>query len=166
MVQECERWLKECKKAFPKLRRYAITCKYTKVPKNILGRIKGKIAIKRELDPEKLLLYGRTEAKTKRKIGGNFEIEINPKLRKVRKYQLRKQIGEYVIVHELLHLENKDLLTLSKEYRRRKVKKIHKGEFEDQVLERFNKVRELNKLPKIKSKKDLKIAINKILAPF
>ena len=39
--------------------------------------------------------------------------------------KLRKEVVTSVIVHELLHIKRKDLLEHSKNYRKRKHKKIH-----------------------------------------
>jgi len=68
------------------------------------------------------------------------------------------------MVHELLHLENKDLLTLAKNYKKRKKKKIHVKEFDKEVFERYNKLRELRGLPKIQKIEDLEFAIHKIIS--
>ena len=48
-------------------------------------------------------------------------------------------------MHELLHIERKDLLEHSKNYRKRKHKKIHSS-LEKEALERLNKLRELEGL--------------------
>jgi DNA polymerase III epsilon subunit-like protein len=164
MENECVEWLKECRKVFPKLRLYKITCSYTKVPENILGRAKGKVLVKRDVDPEALLLHGIAKAKIKRKVIREVDIEINEKLKEIRNPLLRKQVVQHTIIHELLHFEKKDLLTLSKSYGKRKIKKIHKKEFEELVFERFNQLRKLNNLPEIRSKEDLRLAISKILS--
>lgn len=67
------------------------------------------------------------------------------------------------MIHELLHVEQEDLITLSKKYSRRKKKKIHVNDFENQVFEKYNKLRELKNIQKIKEKKYLDVAISKIL---
>ncbi len=118
--------------------------------------------MRREVDPESLLLYGRAEPKIRRKISGDFEIKINEKLRKIKNPAMRKQVVQYVLIHELLHLENKDLLALSKSYGKRKKKRIHVAELEKMAFERFNQLRELTGMPRIRRVEDLKLAINKI----
>jgi len=41
--------------------------------------------------------------------------------------------------------------------------RIHINDFENEIFERYNKLRELKSLPKIKEKRYLDIAISKIL---
>lgn len=163
-MEECTQWLEECRKVFPKLKRYKITCTYTKILGNILGRARGKISLKRDVDPVALLLEGLSKAKIRRKFNREVKIEINDKLKKIENPLLRKQVVQYTVIHELLHFEKKHPLVLSKSYRRRKIKKIHKKEFEKLVFERFNELRKLSNLPEIKSSEDLELAIGKILS--
>ena len=147
----------ECKEVFPKLKRYKITCEYGKLPKNVLGCTSR--LVRREISAEDILLLGES-----RKPEKEFEIKINEKLRKIEKEEVRKEIVQYIMVHELLHLENKDLLTLAKNYKKRKKKKIHVKEFDKEVFERYNKLRELRGLPKIQKIEDLEFAIHKIIS--
>lgn len=160
---ECEEWLEECLNVFPKVRRrYHVTCIYAKTPEGTLGRIRGEVTVRREVDPESLLLYGKAMPKIRRKISGDLEIQVNEKLRKIENPLMRKQVVQYLFVHELLHLERKDLLELNKSYGKRTRKRIHIGKFEEMVFERFNQLRELGGMPRIRSKDDLKLAISKI----
>lgn len=76
---------------------------------------------------------------------------------------LRKQIVQKIIIHELLHIENEDLFTLSKEYNRRKKKKIHVNDFDEEVFKRYNQLRELKGIMQIQRKEHLDIAIQRIL---
>ena len=58
---------------------------------------------------------------------------------------MRKEVVTSIIVHELLHIERKDLLEHSKNYRKRKHKKIHSS-LEKDALQRLNVLRELEGL--------------------
>ena len=75
---------------FPSLKRIKIECKYKKLPKNTLGRVKGKVLMKREIDIEALLIEGKVKAKIKREKPKEYEIEINEKLKRTKKEGKRK----------------------------------------------------------------------------
>ncbi len=162
MKNECENWLKECIKTFPKLKKYSIICNYKRISSKSLGRVKGTVQTQRTIDPESLLLEGEAKIRIKRKTTRDFKIEINRNLEKIENPMIRKQAVKYVIIHELLHIENKDLLTLSKNYKKRKNKKIHKKDFHNAVLEKFNIAREHDKLPSIKNVGHMELAMNTI----
>lgn len=157
-MNECSDWVLECRKAFPRLDKYAITCEYKKLGKTILGRVKGRVKRYREIDPRSVFLEGETKFKSRTKEEHTYQVQINEKLKKVKPNELRKQVVQNIIIHELLHIENKDLTTLSKKYSRRKKKKIHVKDFNKECLERFNKVRKLSNMKPIKSLKQLKEA--------
>jgi hypothetical protein len=161
---ECSQWLEECIWVFPRMKRYNIECDYNKLPDKALGRVKTKIQIKKTINPEMLLLEGRSETKIKRKIIEEFMIDINERLKHINNATLRKQAVQYIIVHELFHIENKDLITLSKNYSKRKNKKIHKQEFKNTVLEKFNALRQMSNLPTIKSVENMELAMNEIFS--
>lgn len=163
-IDECSEWLFECRIAFPKLKNLTITCDYAALPEKALGRIKGKVRREHDIDAEELLLSGKVFAKTKKSVEEEFVVQINEKLKNIGKQELRKQAVQYIIIHELLHAENKDLLTLSKSYGRRKTKKIHVKSFDEETLGRFNIVREAYGLPKIPEFKSLEAAVNKLYA--
>ncbi|RLJ02470.1 MAG: hypothetical protein DRP10_01250 [Candidatus Aenigmatarchaeota archaeon] len=157
MVDELAEWLHECREVFPKLNKYKITCEYGKLSKNVLGCTSR--LIRREISADDILLFGES-----RKPEKEFEIKINEKLKKIERENVRKEIVQYIMVHELLHLENKDLSTLSKNYKKRKKKKIHVKEFDNEVFERYNKLRELKGLSRIQKIEDLEFAIHKIIS--
>ena len=148
---------------FPSLKGIKIECKYKKLPKNTLGRIKGKVFMKRDIDVETLLIEGKAKVKIKREKPREYEIEINEKLKGIKKEVIRKQIVQHTIIHELLHIENDDLISLTKDYKRRKKKKLHVKEFKDEVFKRYNEMRKLNGLLPIERKEDLDMAIGKIV---
>ncbi|MDY6966337.1 MAG: hypothetical protein SVM80_10295 [Halobacteriota archaeon] len=77
---------------------------------------------------------------------------------------MRKQVVEHTIIHELLHIVHNDFETLSKDYKKRKKKKIHVKEFKEEVFMRFNQLRGLSKMPTIEKREDLDLAINKIVS--
>ena len=150
-------------KVFPSLKGKKIECKYKKLPKNTLGRVKGKVFMKRDIDIEALLIEGKVKAKIKREKPKEYEIEINEKFKGIKKEAIRKQIVQHTIIHELLHIENEDLISLTKDYKRRKRKKLHVKEFKNEVFKRYNEVRKLNGLPPIQRREDLDMAIGKIV---
>jgi len=162
-MNELEEWMKECMNVFPSLKGIKIECKYRKLPKNTLGRIKGKVFMKRDIDVETLLIEGKAKVKIKREKPREYEIEINEKLKGIKKEVIRKQIVQHTIIHELLHIENDDLISLTKDYKRRKKKKLHVKEFKNEVFKRYNEMRKLNGLPPIERKEDFDMAIGKIM---
>ncbi len=163
---ELVKWLKECQKAFPEIKRIEIKCFYRKTPKNCLGRVKGEIEIKKDIDAEALLLEGKVKKKIIRKKPKRYEIEINENLKRIKEKAIRKQIVQHIIIHELLHILNEDILSLSKDYKKRKRKKIHVKDFEKEVFQRYNEVRKINGLPPISKQEDLDLAINKVLKKY
>ena len=72
ITTECNEWLEECLKVFPKLKRRDIVCNYKKMSKRILEMVKGRVSVTRDLDPEMLLLKDVVRTKTKKKIHGNL----------------------------------------------------------------------------------------------
>ena len=84
-------------------------------------------------------------------------------MQKIKNIALRKQIVQYILIHELIHIENEDLLTLSKEYNRRKKKKIHTHDFENDVFKRFNELRASKGIMQIQKSEHLEIAMQRIL---
>lgn len=156
-------WLDEIRDIFPNLNRKTILADYKKTPKKSLGYVKTKIEQKLNFDPESLILGKEHKIIKTRSKPKEFYIYINNKLQEIKNSDLRKEIVQFVMIHELLHIEQEDLITLSKQYSRRKKKKIHVNDFENEVFEKYNKLRELKNMPKIKEKRHLDIAISKIL---
>lgn len=71
-----------------------------------------------------------------------------------------------VIVHEFMHIERKDLLELSKRYtKRRRGKRVHAG-LEKEAFERYNRLREIEGLQRIRSERDLELAISQVFEKF
>ena len=106
---ELNKWLNESLMAFPEIKGIEIKCFYRKTPKKCLGRVKGEIEIKKDIDAEALLLEGKVKKKIVRKKPKNYEIEINENLKKIKERAIRKQIVQHVIIHELLHILNEDV---------------------------------------------------------
>ena len=88
---------------------------------------------------------------------------INDRVNKINNTALRKELVQNIIIHELLHVTNEDLFTLSKNYNKRKKKKIHVNDFENEVFNRYNKLRDFKKIRQIKKREYLDIAIQRIL---
>lgn len=63
----------------------------------------------------------------------------------------------------MLHIENEDLIALSKDYARRKNKRIRKREFDEKIHERFNEIRAASGLPPVRNMADVEAAIHKIV---
>ena len=142
MVNECIEWIDETRDVFPSLNRLAILADYKKMSQKKLGFVRAKIEQKIDFDPESLLLGNSNKIQGTKLNPKEFQIFINQDLQRIKNIALRKQIVQYILIHELLHIENKDLITLSKSYNRRKKKKIHVNNFEEEVFNRFNKLRE------------------------
>jgi hypothetical protein len=162
-TRECRKWVKDCLAVFPKVKRMRIqiSCCYAKVPNHVLGRTRGSVMVDRDVDPESLLLKGTADATIRRKMSKNFSIEINSILAGVTNEKMRENTVKNVLIHELMHVERSDLLELSKNYQRRKRKKVHTG-LEEEAFRRYNELREIEGLPKIKNKHDLEAAISKV----
>lgn len=92
-----------------------------------------------------------------------FKIFINAKLTKISNTPLRKEAIQNSIIHELLQVENEDLFTIAKEYNRRKKKKLHVNDFEQEVFSRYNQLRRSKGIMPIEKKEHLDIAIQRIL---
>ena len=84
-------------------------------------------------------------------------------MQKIKKEILRKEIVQHILIHELLHIENEDLITISKNYNKRKKKKIHINKFDEEIFNRYNKLRKLKGIMQIQKREYLDMAIKKIL---
>lgn len=162
-MNELKEWLKECLTAFPEIKRKKICINYKKITAKRLGYVSAKIEREIDFDAEALLLGENINIKKKKKKPKEFKIFINDKFENIKNIALRKQIIQYVVIHELLHIANEDLFTLSKDYKKRKKKRIHVNNFDEDVFIRFNKLRESKGIMQIKNRKHLDIAIQKIL---
>lgn len=160
---ECRKWLKDCLNVFQgvKRMRIEITCAYRELPKGVLARTRGRVEVDRDVDAESLLLSGVSKAKSKRTLHRSLSIEVNSAMKNIKKIELREQIVKNVLVHELVHIERKDLLELSKSFQRRRRKRVHAG-LEKEAFERYNKLRVLEGLPRIADRRDLERAVMKV----
>ena len=141
---ECKGLLNECLKVFKPFRGTYLNIEYGSLPKGIAGRVNAEIETTRKR--KKSGFFGKESVRINRRIKNNeFYIRINANLEKITDEQLRREVVTSIIVHELLHIERKDLLEHSKNYRKRKHKKIHSS-LEKEALERLNKLRELEGL--------------------
>ena len=163
MDNEPMMWLNEVLQVFPTLNRKTILADYKKIKSRKLGYVTAKIEQKLDFDPEALLLGEQTNVKKRRLKPKEFKIFINRDLQKIKNPALRKEIVQNILIHELLHIESEDLITLSKDYNRRKKKKIHVNDFEEEVFNRYNKLRELKGIMQIQKREHLQIAIQRIL---
>jgi hypothetical protein len=143
--------------------RIEIACCYNKVPRNVLGRTKGKVTITKDINAESLLLQGVSDGKAKKEFHKSFTIEINEALKSIENEEMKEQIVKGVLVHELMHVERKDIFELSKDYHRRKRKRVHSG-LESESFERYNALREAEGLPRIKNKLDFDRAVSKVFS--
>lgn len=163
MIEECMLWLDEARQVFTKLDKKTILAEYKKMNRKSLGFIRSKIEQKIDFDPEALLLGEDYKVRKKRTKPSEFRIFINQELQRIKNEALRKQIVQSIMMHELLHIENEDLVTLSKDYNRRKKKRIHIKEFEEEIFKRFNQLRRIKGIMEIEKKEHLDMAINRIL---
>jgi hypothetical protein len=157
---ECRKWLKDCLKVFQgvKRMRIEIVCAYRELPKGVLARTRGRVDVNRDVDAKSLLLSGVSKAKSRRTLHKSFSIEVNSAMKNI---ELREQVVKSVLVHELMHVERKDLLELSKNYQRRRRKRVHAG-LEKEAFERYNELRSLESLPRIANRRDLDSAVMKV----
>jgi len=160
---ECMEWLLDVRGVFPKLDKKTILTEYKKMSNKKLGYVSAKIEQKLDFNPESLLLGEPTIMRRKIKKPQEFKVYINQKLQDIENSALRKEIVQHILIHELLHIESEDIITLSKQFGRRKKKKIHTHEFEEEIFRRFNILREKKGMIKIEKIKHLEIAIHKIL---
>ncbi len=137
---ECKNLLNNCLKVFRPFRGTYINIDYAPLPKGIAGRVNAEIeTVRKRKNPG---FFRKEVVRINRRIKNNeFYIRINENLKKITDEQLRREVVTSIIVHELLHIERKDLLEHSKNYRKRKHKKIHSS-LEKEALERFNMLRE------------------------
>lgn len=68
------------------------------------------------------------------------------------------------MIHDLLHIENEDLITLSKKYSKRKKKKGHIKDFEEEIFKRFNQLRRINGVMEIEKKRTFRYSDKQNLA--
>lgn len=162
MSSELDVWLDETMQVMPEIKRKAVKIEYKQMSVKALGRVRARIEQKLDFDPEALLLGVKQEVRKRKLKPKEFTIQINDRITNVKNEALRKEIIQYVILHELLHIKGEDLLTISKEYGRRKKKKIHVSEFENEVFSRFNDVRRLRGVMQIEKKEHLETAISRI----
>jgi len=156
-------WLDECLLVFPEIKRKKININYKKIASKRLGYVSAKIEKSLNFDAEALLLGEYTKINEVKKKPKDFKIFINSRFQKIGNIALKKQIVLQVIIHELLHIMDEDLFTISKDYNKRKKKKIHVNDFKEEVFNRYNKLRELKGIIQIQKKEHLDIAISKIL---
>lgn len=162
-MNECEEWLKECLLVFPEIKRKKIGIDYKEISSKKLGYVSAKIKRKLDFNPEALLLGEKVPIKEKKLKPKEFKIFINHRFHRIENTALRKQVVQNIIIHELLHIGNEDLFTLSKDYNRRKKKKIHVNDFENEVFNRYNQLRVSREIMPIQKKEHLDMAIQKIL---
>lgn len=160
---ECAEWTNEVKEVFPNLGRKKISADYKTMSGKRLGYVKAKIEQKLDFNPEALILGESNKVQKRRLKPKEFKILINQDLQKIKNPALRKEIVQNILIHELLHIESEDLITLSKDYSRRKKKKIHVNDFEEEVFNRYNRLRELKGIMQIEKREHLDIAIQRIL---
>lgn len=162
-MNECSDWLDETRVVFPQIKRKKIKSDYKAMSHKKLGYVSAKVEKRLDFDATALLLGEDTRVNQKKIRPKEFKIYINVGLQKIKNIALRKQIVQYILIHELIHIENEDLLTLSKEYNRRKKKKIHTHDFENDVFKRFNELRASKGIMQIQKSEHLEIAMQRIL---
>lgn len=163
MAEEIKEWLSEVMQVFPNIKRKKITTDYKKIKSRKLGYVTAKIEQKLDFDPEALILGEQNKVKKRNLKPNEFRIFINQDLKRIKNPALRKEIVQNILIHELLHIESEDLITLSKDYSKRKKKKIHVKDFDDEVFNRYNKLRKLKGIMQISERKHLDVAISRIL---
>ena len=159
---ELASWLDETMQVFPEIKRRAVKIRYKPMSMKTLGRVNAKIEQKLDFDPEALLLGEKQNIRKRRLKPKEFVIQMNSRIQAVKNEALRKEIVQYVILHELLHIKGEDLLTISKDYSRRKKKRIHVSAFESEVFRRFNELRRMRGIMEIEKLEHLEAAVSRI----
>lgn len=163
MPNECPEWLYEVRQIFPKLDKKVILSEYKDMSGRRLGYVSANISHKLDFNPENLILGKNTEVKKIIEKPHEFSVFINSDLQKIKNIALRKEIVQNIMIHELLHIESEDLITISKDFSRRGKKKIHIHDFKEEIFNRYNKLREIKGIMKIEKREHLEIAISRIL---
>lgn len=165
-MDEVVEWLFECRKVFPKLDKFAIEGAYAPLSYKLLGRMKGAAVSFTDIDAARLLLEGVADRKRSIKSENKFQIEVNQNLQKIDPPELRKQVVQHVLLHELMHIDYQDHIVSAKSYARRKRKKFHTKEFEEKIHEKYNAIRKAQGLPEIPDADNVHLAVNKIAGKF
>ena len=161
-MSEVIEWLFECREVFPKLDKFAIEGIYAPLSCKLLGRMKGAAVSFTDIDAARLLLEGIADKKRSLKSENKFQIEVNQNLQKIGPIELRKQVVQHVLLHELMHIDCQDHIVSAKSYARRKRKKFHTKEFEAKIHEKYNQLRKAQGLPEITNADNVHLAVNKI----
>ena len=156
---ELNSWLEETLQVFPEIKRKTVRIVYKPLSVKSLGRVKAKIEQKLDFSPEALLLGEKQDIRKRRLKPKEFVIQINDRIQNVKNEALRKEIVQYIIIHELLHIRGEDLLTLSKDYSRRKKKKVHTSKSEQEVFRLFNELRRMKGIMEIEKLEHLETAV-------
>ncbi len=159
---ELKFWLDETLQVMPEIKRKAVRIEYMPMSLKALGRVKAKIEQKLDFNPEALLLGEKQDIRKRRLKPKEFIIHVNSRIQNVKNEALRKEIVQYIILHELLHIKGEDLLTLSKDYSRRRKKKIHVSEFKEEVFKKFNELRRKRGVMEIEKLEHLEVAVSRI----
>ena len=158
---ECKQILKECLTVFKPFRGAYINIDYGVLPKGIAGRVNAEIETVRK--QKNSGFFGKETVRINRRIKNNeFYIKINEKLAEINDKELRKEAVASIVVHELLHIERKDLIEHSKNYRKRKHKKIH-SYLEKEALEKLNRLRESEGLKPLEKENYVEREIERIV---
>ncbi len=160
---ECLDFLNDCLKVVSPLRGAYINIGYYDLPKTVLGRVTAEIEITRT--KRTTGLFKRHVVTTvRRKIRNKeFYIKINRLFLKIENENFREEIIKSIIIHELLHIERKDLIETSKNYRKRKHKKIHSS-LEREALSRLNALRRIEGLPELSRKNYIEKEISRLIS--
>ncbi|EFD92783.1 MAG: hypothetical protein BJBARM5_0457 [Candidatus Parvarchaeum acidophilus ARMAN-5] len=160
---ECIEFLKDCMRVFPTFRGAYINIGYNDMPKKVLGRVNAEIEITRRRRFYGLLRTHSSLSLSRKVKNREFYIRINLLFTEIKDEKLRADVVKSIIVHELLHIERNDLIESSKNYGRRKHKKIH-GALDKEALIRLNSLRKLDGLPVLDKKNYIEDEISALLS--
>ncbi len=163
-MSECAEWLDEARAVFPALDRKVIVAEYRKMSCRFLGKVGAKVSRKVDFDAAALMLGLPAKVQSSIKAPDEFAISINAGITAVRDAALRKEVVQSIMAHELMHIEMNDLVESAKDYGRRKRKKFHVAAFEEEVLRRYNALREKRGVPAIAKMEHLNMAVHRILS--
>ena len=161
MLTECQVWAHEVREVFPALNKYIVLAGYGNAPKKVLGYMESRVI--RNNGSSKLVLQKKGRKRIK-KLRREYKVVLSKELKKIEDLVLRRQVVLYTIVSKLMRIEKEDWLKSSSSYNKVKKKKISSVLVEEESLERYNYLREKEKLPKIESIQEINSGINEIIS--
>ena len=162
---ECLLFLKDCLKVFKPFRGAYIRINYSDLPRNVLGRVNADLQITKTSRARGLFRRRKATKISRKIVKKEFYIRISSIFLRVIDTDLREELVKSVIMHELLHIERGDLIESSKDYHRRKHKKLHSN-LEKEALQKINALRLIKGLDALDSDDYLQKEIKRLISGY